>query len=146
MKKIIYSAIVFNSKNILDLIPPKFSNIYANHTTLFFGNQEKPEFNGQIVNIKFLNEYSDFNCQTIEVDILNENIKLFYNIHNINNSKPHITISTNSNIKPVYSNNFFTNKIPKDMFNIIPLNKNIIISGVVGCFLKDKTWDFSKCF
>ena len=146
MNKIIYSAIVFNSKNILDLIPPKFSNIYAHHTTLFFGKQEKPEFNGQIVNIKFLNEYLDFNCQTIEVDILNENVKFFYNIHNINNSKPHITISTNSNIKPVYSNNFFTNKISKDMFNIIPLNKNIFISGVVGCFLKDKTWDFSKCF
>lgn len=135
---IIYSAIVFNSKNVLLIVPPLYEKIYAHHTTLLFGNQNKPSFNGKPVSIKILKEFIDFNCQTLEVQILDEEVNNFYRA--VNNSKPHITISCKNNIKPVYSNNFFNGNITP---NIIK-NKSGIITGVVGCFLKNNTWDFSK--
>ncbi len=130
---IIYSAIVLsNTSRILSIIHPKFSKVYCYHITLKFGNQNIPDFIGKTINIQLLSYCYDNNIDAVKVKILDNEIDSY-----CNNNISHITISTNNNVKPVYSNQMLMNT-----HHEIELD-NFIITGIVGCFTNNG-WIYNR--
>lgn len=115
---IIYSAVFFNTKNIISKYPQVHKNLYSHHSTIEFKpNSIKDLPIGKKIDVRVLGRLT-----TDKVDVL-----LVENPYS-NRMYPHITLSTADGIKPFESNT----EIEKYFDKIIRLNDKI--NGIIGVF------------
>ena len=140
IEKIIYLAgVVIDNSKLLELVDPKYPNIYCEHMTIQFGNIfELPSFIGTKFDFLVGKIFKDENGIAITGIPENETI---LNLMFENKQRAHITICTAENIKPVYSNTLITNTKGKKL-------NNLMIKMRVGayCVFTDgsKGWVYSK--
>ncbi len=94
----IFSAILLDEgskKALFDRFPPKFKDVQDGHITLQFRPKTLPDNLGQLVNFTVYGYAKDNKADAVSVKL--------YDVES-NNPIPHITLSVNENVKPVYSN------------------------------------------
>lgn len=126
--KIIYVAgVVTDNKELLTLVNPEYPNTFCHHMTIQFNNgdlNQLPNFIGREFDFIATKLFKDRNTIAITGEPNDpEILKYMKEI----GQRPHITICTGKDIKPVYSN------------TLIALNKksksiNMIIKMKVGAF------------
>lgn len=94
----VFSAILLDEgskKALFDRFPPKFKNIQDGHITLQFRPKTLPDNLGEKVNFTVYGYAKDNKADAVSVKL--------YDVVS-NNEIPHITLSVNQDVKPVYSN------------------------------------------
>jgi len=115
---VIYTAIFFNTNELINEFKPVYKNIFAHHSTIEFKPKDISNLPiGKTVRTKIIGRLI-----TDKVDVL-----LIDNEYSTN-KYPHITLSTNDGVKPYQSNSEIENNLDK----IKPINKEIV--GKVGYF------------
>lgn len=115
---IIYSGVFVNSNELKEKYPPIYENEFYHHTTIEFKPKDVSDFPvGKKVNLKIVGRLT-----TDKVDVLLVESPLS------KNNYPHITLSTNTGVKPFESNSEIENNVNK----IKKINDTIY--GVYGLF------------
>jgi len=137
--KLIYSAIVLNniSSNILKsyiVIGESSFKVYCDHITLKYGISSYPEMLGKNVKIKLESICLSQYCQVAKVSFIDDEIKSI-----CCNRIPHITLSTDKNTKPSFSNVLLNEGKFISETNV----SNIYLFGKIAVFTNNG-WIYSK--
>ena len=122
--KIISNAIILDDLSQRELkkrFPGKHPKYSGHHITISYGKNEQPEKFGEKVQIIAEGYANDDKAEALLVSC--------GGIH-CDNTHPHITISTESSVKPVYSNELLSNGYDK----IEPF----VLYGTVGSYIRGK--------
>lgn len=129
-----YTAIVLDDPSaVKEMFPCEYPDKYYHHVTLRFRPISKPRFNGQKVKVSVIATHKDEMAYAASVKIHDNEIAKY-----CENKFPHITLATESRVKPVYSNLLIKNTEANKLEN------EIILEGTVGSFINGH-WDFTKC-
>lgn len=123
--RIVTNAIILDDQSRRELkkiFPGKHPNYSGHHITISYGKNEYPEKFGQKTQATVIGYKNDEKCEAVEV-VLN-GIKC-------DNLHPHVTISHENGIKPVYANELLARGYVKP-------TKPLTLHGTVGSFINGK--------
>jgi hypothetical protein len=120
--KVLINAVVLDEASVRELnsrYPGIYPNHFSHHMTIDFGKDYYPDNLGQEVTMTVDGYAKDDNAEAVHISGANSD-----------NANPHITISTNSGIKPSYSNQLMANGYEK----IQPF----MLKGIVSSYTNGK--------
>lgn len=123
--RIISNAIILDEQSQRDLkrvYTGKHPNYSSHHITLDYGKNEYHEDFGKKVSATVIGYKNDNKAEAVEVSLGGLRC---------DNSKPHVTISYENGIKPVYSNELLADGCDK-------VDKPLTLHGTVGSFVNGK--------
>lgn len=129
----VYAAVFLtedSKRRLLEKVPPKHPNVYAEHMTLGFGRHLKEKYPlGEVIEILATTIHEDERGQCVGV-WPGDAAPLFWE-----SQQPHITVSCAEGVKPFYSNELIANYKPNETSRLT----NIILHGVVDYHPRTKT-------
>jgi hypothetical protein len=130
-KDVVYTAVFFDTQDIVNQFPQVHPNLYSHHSTNEFKPQDTSNLNvGETRSVNVIGRLTNDKVDVLLVD--NPLSK---------NKFPHITLSTADGVKPFESNSELENNI-----NDLELIEGVTLTGVVGYFngTKEVTTKFQK--
>lgn len=136
--KIIYIAgVVIDNKELLTLVNKNYPNTFCHHMTIQFNNGDLntiPDFIGREFNFMVNTVFEDEKAMAVTGEPNDTEILQY--MQNIN-QKPHITICTGKDIKPVYSNTLISSGSKNK-----PVNMTVKMRVGAFCSFEDGTTDW----